>query len=100
VIPKGESNNVENYMSAFLRIHRDFPVQAKFKVGVIDSTGIEKFTRQFNHRFENNESWGWTKFACHHDLLKPVNALLNDDTLTLSFEVIFFIILPPSWDIS
>jgi hypothetical protein len=87
VYPKGQVADAENHLSVYFRINRDFPVQAKFKVGVVDSTGTENFTHQYDHRFEKSVGSGWTKFVCRDDLLKPENGLLNYDTLTLSFEV-------------
>jgi hypothetical protein len=62
-------------------------VQVKFQVGVVDSSGTEKFTNQFDKLFENRRGWGLSKLMRHDELVKPESHLLIDDTLTLSFEV-------------
>ncbi len=72
----------------FLRIVRYYPLQVKFKASLVDFSGVERFANQFDHVFEKYEGQGWSKFLTRDQLLKPENALLNDDTLILSIEVI------------
>jgi hypothetical protein len=87
VYPNGNKKDTENILCVFLYIYQHLPLQVKFKVSFIDLFGTEQFMNRLDQMFESTLGRGW-RIVSRDDLIKPENALLKDDTLTLLIEVI------------
>lgn len=77
----------EHNLSFSFSVFRNFPIQVKLKVSLIDKYNVERYPCQFDKVFNIKSLECIEKIISRNDILDPEKALLNDGTLTISVQV-------------
>jgi len=87
--PRGDTNEVTDFLSVYLSNQTEFPVKARYEFTILDSEKRKqnKVKSQYTEFRAKPDSWGFRKFL-HMDTLKNRGTLwLPDDTLTIVCDI-------------
>jgi len=87
--PRGDTNEVTDFLSVYLSNQTDFPVKARYEFTILDSEKRRqnKVKSQYTEFRAKPDSWGFRKFL-HMDTLKNRSTSWTpDDTLTIVCDI-------------
>ncbi|UYV69663.1 SPOPL, partial [Cordylochernes scorpioides] len=90
IYPHGDCDQSKDYLSLYLKLTPSSKKEAntRFKLSLLNSTGVKISTKEFSHRFFRGSVFGSNKFVKSDYLLNKAIDLLHDDKLTVYCEVI------------
>jgi hypothetical protein len=81
---KGNQTASKDFVSVFFYLLNNRPNYAAFELSIVDEFGHERYTKNTDHVFVDENGWGWSQFISRNNLFKKENGYTKDKMLTLT----------------